>query len=275
MNFLNFAKVISVFSIMLVIIIGCSNSEKSNRSSSLLTEQKDTQQERSELFISAASSLQDAMAEIKMNFERNHAVKLTFNFGSSGKLAQQIEQGAPVDFFISANEYWMEQLRVSHLIEESTINIIAGNKLVLITEKESSIKTGSFEEIINLPIDQIAIGHPDSVPAGKYTKESLLYNGIWHALEDKFVFAQNVRQVLAYVETGNADVGFVYESDALRSDAVKVIAFSNPETHEPIVYQGALTTQTQLGQIGEEFMDYLLSTEVQTILEKHGFSPNE
>src|SRR5690625_3348119 len=268
---MKFVKIFSILSIMLV-ISGCSTDEKSNQGSFLLTEQKDTQQEKRELFISAASSLQDAMVEIKENFERNHAyaVKLTFNFGSSGKLAQQIEQGAPVDFFISANKFWMEELRVSQLVDEHTINNISSNKLVLITEKESTITIESFAEIINAPIAQIAIGHPESVPAGKYTKEALLYNGSWYDLEDKFIFAQNVRQVLAYVETVNADIGFVYKSDAYSSDDVKIIAFSNPETHEPIVYQGALTTQTTLSQIGEEFMEYLLSDEAQTILVKHG-----
>src|SRR5690625_4713323 len=246
-------------------LVGCSSDNTRNSDS---VEQED---ESVELFVSAAASMTDAMAELKTVYEANNNVQLTFNFAGSGKLAQQIQQGAPVDVFISANEHWIDQLITEHQIDENTVNKITSNKLVLITKNDSNLSLSSFEDITEHSVEQIAIGNPESVPAGEYTEKALSQIGMWDELRDKFVFTQNVRQVLTYVETGNADIGFVYESDALITDGVKILAFSNPDTHDSIIYRGAITTRTELKQAGIEFMEFLLSTESQAILENYGF----
>jgi len=265
---MKYTKKVIVF-IWIIFLIGCSVSDTTKSNTSPLVAQK--KGEKTELFISAAASLTDALEEIKAVYEKENSVKLILNFGGSGKLAQQIQQGAPVDFFLSANEYWMNQLIKDNFIEKGTVNDITGNKLVLIVKSDSKIELSSFENIVDYPFEQIAIGNPESVPAGKYTEEALKSIGIWDELEHKMVFAQNVRQVLTYVETGNTDIGFVYESDALSSEDVKILTFSDSVGHEPIIYQGALTAQTELNQAGMDFMEFLLSSEAQAILEKYGF----
>ena len=229
-------------------------------------------EQKDELIISAAASLTDAMDEVKEIFEKEHNVELTFNFGGSGKLAQQIQQGAPVDVFISANENWMDILIEEELIKADTREDITGNKLVLIVGKDSSIPYDSFEDLNGNDVDQIAIGNPESVPAGEYAEEILKNIGKWEELEERFVFAQDVRQVLTYVETGNADIGFVYASDAEMSELVKVIAESDPSMHDPIIYPGAITASSKNETAGNQFIQFLKSNEGQEILAKYGFT---
>src|SRR5699024_6783618 len=119
-------------------------------------------------------------------------VTLEFNFAGSGKLAQQIEQGAPVDVFISANDHWMKTLEEKELVDEKTTKTIAGNKLVLIAAEDTILSYDSFADISKEDVDQIAIGVPESVPAGEYAKAVLKQMDSWETLEDTFVFAKDV-----------------------------------------------------------------------------------
>lgn len=255
------------------LMVGCSVSDKKASNHDAESNQGDTSTS-SELFISAAASLTDAMEEVKEKYEQDHDINLTFNFAGSGKLSQQIQQGAPVDVFISANENWMDVLEEEELIAQETRSDITGNKLVLIVHNDSNLSYSSFKDIQKGDIDQIAIGNPESVPAGEYTQAVLEHLDYWNTLEGKFVFAKDVRQVLTYVESGNADIGFVYESDALTSDKVKVLAKANPEYHNPIIYPGAVTSDSKLREDGIEFLEFLRSEEGQRILKKYGFTNN-
>ncbi|HLR71743.1 MAG TPA: molybdate ABC transporter substrate-binding protein [Pseudogracilibacillus sp.] len=253
--------------IILIITLGCSSEDNSNDT----IETKD-KHEQVEIFVSAAASLTEAMEEIKKLYEAENEVELILNFGGSGKLAQQIQQGAPVDVFISANENWMDTLVQEELIKEDTRTDITGNKLVLITSKDSDIDYSSFEDIESNDVKQIAIGNPESVPAGEYTETVLKAIDQWDNLENQFVFAQDVRQVLTYVETGNSEIGFVYESDTMTSDGVKVLATADHTMHEKIVYPGAITVDSDYEEEGNQFLQFLLSETGQEILRKYGFS---
>ncbi|MFD2130707.1 molybdate ABC transporter substrate-binding protein [Pseudogracilibacillus auburnensis] len=266
---------------VIVFVVACSNDggeeeTTTNESEESATNESDegtkSEGEPAELFISAAASLTDAMDEIKPLYEEEHNVELTFNFAGSGKLAQQIQQGAPVDVFISANENWMDTLVEENLIKEDTRVDVTGNKLVLIVRKDSTIDYSSFEDIELDDVEQIAIGNPESVPAGEYTEAVLKAIDKWDELESKFVFAQDVRQVLTYVETGNAEIGFVYESDAISSDQVKILTESDPSMHDAIIYPGAVTADSEQEEKANQFIEFLLSDEGQEILGKYGFN---
>lgn len=224
------------------------------------------------LKVSAAISLTDALEEIKASYERDHNVSLSYNLAGSGTLAQQIQQGAPVDVFISANEQWMDVLEAEEVIKPNTRVQITGNNLVLIVNKNSSLSYKSFDEITPDHVRNIAIGNPESVPAGKYTKDALTTLGLWTSLQDILVYAKDVRQVLTYVELGNADIGFVYESDAISSDNITILATSETGQHDPIVYPGAIVENTKHTDDAKAFLKYLLSKEAQEILAKHGFT---
>lgn len=228
-----------------------------------------------ELTVSAAISLTDALNEIKDAYEEDNNVNITFNFGGSGTLTQQIRQGAPVDVFISADQEWMDQLEEENIIIPDTRENITGNSLVMIANEESAMDYDSFENINGDDIGQIAIGNPESVPAGKYTEQALKTIGLWEELEDKFILAKDVRQVLTYVESGNADIGFVYESDTLTSDSIQTIASADPNWHDPIIYPGAVVANTEYEEEATAFAAYLLSDEAQEILSKHGFEKQQ
>lgn len=251
----------------MLIIAGCAN-EKSSTAQPKTTK---VQGEKVEMTISAAISLTDALEEIKGVYESEHNVKLTYILGGSGKLAQQIQQGAPVDVFFSANQDWMDTLEKEDLIVNETRQDITGNKIVLITGKSSAINYKSIDEIAADDIEQIAIGNPESVPAGQYTEQLLQKLDKWSTLENKIVLAQDVRQVLTYVETGNVDIGFVYESDAITSKEIKVLATADSSLHDPIIYPAAVLKDTKHEQQASEFVKFMTTDKAQAILEKHGF----
>src|SRR5699024_10641774 len=131
----------------------------------------------------------------------------------------------------------------------------------MITQNDSDIHYESFDEIDVSELDQIAIGNLDSVPAGEYSKEVLDRLEKRDELENQFVYAKEVRQVLTYVESGNADIGFVYESDVLSSDNVKIITYADPEAHDEIIYPSAILSGSEVQKEGKEFLQYLISEE--------------
>jgi molybdate transport system substrate-binding protein len=242
---------------LLLIPTGCSNGESSGKV---------------ELMVSAAASLTDALQEMKAPFEAEHPnIALTFNFGSSGKLAQQVEQGAPSDVFISASEKDMDTLQDEGLIVDGTRVDFTANELVLITNKDKTLAVDSFKDIDSSTIGHFAIGAPESVPVGRYTKEVLDHLGLWEPLQNKMVLGSDVRQVLTHVEMGNADLGVVYSSDAKISDQVKVLAVADAEWHGPIVYPGAVVSETKKPEEAKAFLAFLTSDEGKEVLKKYGF----
>ncbi len=253
---------------VMLIPLGCSND---NPSSPETEKQPDPVQEV-ELMISAAASLTDALDEMKPLFESEHPdVSLKFNFGSSGKLAQMITQGAPADVFLSASEKDMNTLQDNNLIIEETRSHFTENELVLITNKENPVSLTSFEEIDAATVEHFSIGEPESVPVGRYTKEMLEHLGLWTSLQNNLVFGSDVRQVLTHVEMGNTEIGVVYASDAQISPKVKVIATADADWHEPIVYPGAVVSESLHVEEAKQFLTFLTGDEGKTILQKYGF----
>lgn len=265
-----FKNLLVSFALLLVLVLGaCSNDDKDKATAPDVEASKTTQPVP--LMISAAVSLTDALEEIRGIYEEEHNVKLTYNLEGSGSLAQKIQQGAPVDVFISASQDWMDTLEEESLIDESTREDITGNKLVLITGKDSDINITSIDDIQVDDITQLSIGNPESVPAGKYTEQVLQHLNLWEALESKIVIGKDVLQVLTYVETGNVDIGFVYESDALSSDEIKILAMAEDGTHDPVIYPGAVLKDTKHEKEAADFLTFMTSDVAQEILVKHGF----
>ncbi|MEN6326155.1 MAG: molybdate ABC transporter substrate-binding protein [Syntrophomonas sp.] len=223
-----------------------------------------------ELTISAAASLTDAMKKIQEQYTvENPNIKLTFNFGSSGSLQQQIEQGAPADVFISAATKQMKALQDKKLIiDDTNINLLK-NRVVLVVPK-SSDKIKGFDDLKNAK--NIAIGEPASVPAGQYAKDVLTSIKSWDSLKDKMVFAKDVRQVLAYVESGDAEAGVVYATDAKISDKVKVAALAEEWTHTPVVYPAAVVKSSKQADAAKAFLNYLSGDKAKAVFENYGFS---
>jgi len=226
--------------------------------------------EQVELTISAAASLQDSLEELQKNYEKEHAnIKITYNFGGSGALQQQILQGAPVDLFFSAAEDKFDGLVEKGLIDNKQGTDLLANELVLIVPKKNEKQIQSFEDLTKA--DKIAVGTPETVPAGKYGVETLKNMKLWEDLESKVVYTKDVRQVLTYSETENVDAGIVYKTDALVSDKVDVVATAKGDTHTPIIYPVGVIKDSKHVKEAEDFYNYLQSDEAMKVFKKYGF----
>ena len=269
-----FTFMITLF-FLLMFAVGCSNQQNTDQSSDTKeteTEAVTENKEKVELTISAAASLKDAMDVIQNTYQEEHPeVTLKFNFGGSGSLQQQISQGAPVDLFFSAAEDKFDVLvEQGNIAKEDGVDLL-GNSLVLVVPKdEQSIK--GFEDLAKEEINKISIGTPETVPAGKYAKESLEKTDLWKDVESKVVYAKDVRQVLSYVETGNVSAGIVYSTDALVSDKVNIVATADPETHTPIIYPVGIIKDSKNYEEAKEFYSYLQSDDALKVFQKYGFT---
>ena len=254
----------------------CSNSNTKDtaQSSDKEAEQsKSDNKENVELTISAAASLKDAMTEIQSTYEEEYPeATLKFNFGGSGSLQQQISQGAPVDLFFSAADDKFDLLvEEGSIAKEDGLDLL-GNELVLVVPKDSQSGITTFQDLAKAEVEQISIGTPESVPAGKYAKESLEKLDVWKDVETKVVYAKDVRQVLSYVETGNVSAGIVYKTDALVSDKVSIVASADPATHTPIIYPVGIIKDSEHYEAAKEFYSYLQSEDALKVFEEYGFT---
>lgn len=224
-----------------------------------------------ELTLSVAASLQDVMQAVQAIYQRSAAnVEIVDNFGASGSLSQQIMQGAPVDAFLSASPDWMDALDKAGLLVEGSRKDLLKNSLVLIVPKSDDWVTG-FENLENKKVKRIAMGEPESVPAGKYAKESLEKMNLFESLRAKLVLGKDVRQVLSYVETGSVEAGFVYVTDALTSDAVRVVATVPEEDHSPILYPVAAIKSSGQVEAALAFVDFLFTDAAAVVFRASGF----
>lgn len=224
------------------------------------------------LTLSVAASLQDVMAEIKPIYEQSQRrIYLNFNFGGSGSLEQQIENGAPVDVFFPAGPKPMDALAAKNLILRDTRRDLLRNEVVLIVPPDSS-GPKTFQDLLETRIKLIALGDPASVPAGDYGRQVLQALHLWDMVIPKLVFAKDVRQVLSYVETGNVDAGIVYETDARQSGKVRVAEIAPKGTHAPVVYPIAVVKDARNGVAARAFVQYLAGTNAAAIFKRHGFS---
>ena len=193
------------------------------------------------LIVSVAASLTDSILEIEAAYKQNQpGVDIRNNFGGSGSLAEQIEAGAPVDVFLSAAAKPMDDLDARGLIVAGSRHNLAGNMLVLVASHESKL-TG-FQGLSEPSVRTIALGDPASVPAGQYGQQTLTALHLFDDVKKKFVLAKDVRQVLAYVESGDADAGIVYATDVPLSTTVRIVAAAPEWTHDPVVYPAAAIT---------------------------------
>lgn len=223
------------------------------------------------LTVSIAASLQQAMVDVEAAYVREHgAVEFHNNLGSSGTLAREIEQGAPADVFVSAGEKPMDQIARAGLLQvDSRIDLLR-NSLVLIVP--AGARTQHLSQLADPGLRVIAIGDPASVPAGQYGKQALDALHLYDEVQAKLVFGKDVRQVLTYVETGNADAGLVYATDALESKSVRVVEGVPEALHDPIVYPAAVVKGSRDEGAARAFVAFLRSPESRAIFTRYGFT---
>lgn len=251
------ALMVGVISIGLV---GCGSAKEQTRNQTLT--------------ISAAASLTDCMEEMKMAFEKaNPNVKLQFNFGASGTLQKQIEQGAPADVFFSAGMKQMKALKDEGLMLEDTIREVVSNRLVLIVPASSNTRV-SFKGLNKELKGKLAIGEMESVPVGQYSIEVFNTLGVMDEIASNLVYAKDVREVLTWVETGNVEAGIVYETDAKTSKNVVICDTADESWHTPVTYPIGITKASQNENEARAFLEFLQSNEAKKILSSYGFTPS-
>ncbi|XTZ11607.1 MAG: molybdate ABC transporter substrate-binding protein [cyanobacterium endosymbiont of Rhopalodia inflata] len=223
------------------------------------------------LTISVASSVQDVMKDIRVLYHKeNPSVDINYNFGSSGSLQQQIEQGAPIDIFLSAAPKQMNVLQRKELLLTETRQDLLKNRVVLIVLKKKDNNI-TFESLNNADFKKVALGDPASVPAGQYGKEVLSFLKLYKKIYSKLVFGKNTRQILFYVETGNVDAGLIYKTDVKISKKVKIVDTAPENYHSPIIYPISVIKQSKHPEEAKKFTEFLFSEKVKDVFKNYGF----
>ncbi|NJD90874.1 MAG: molybdate ABC transporter substrate-binding protein [Geobacter sp.] len=222
-----------------------------------------------EINLSVAASLKEVFNELADSYAKTHpGVSFRKNYGASGALAKQIENGGPADIFVSANSEWLDYLNSRKLTDGASSAVLAYN--VLVFAGRPDLKITAIQEVVKL--DKIAIGSPKSVPAGEYAMAALKKAGIDRQLEKKLVMAKDVRECLLYAERGEVDGAFVYKTDAQQVAKAAKILFTVPQGYYPrVTYPMALTVAGAKNRDATAFYAVLKSAEAQAVLKKHGF----
>ena len=231
---------------------------------------------KTELLVSAAASLTDAFEQIGSAWDRadKGGSRVRYNFAASGVLEQQIRAGAPVDVFASAALKEMDELQAAGRINPKTRINFARNRLVLIVPAASALLIKEWKDISRPQVKRIALANPETVPSGRYGKETLVYRRLWVVLQPKLILAENVRQALTYASGGNVDAGIVFATDArTETKRVRVVAVALPgKDHAPIVYPAAVVQGAPNADTAWRFVRFLQGSESQAILRRLGFS---
>nr|WP_319401958.1 molybdate ABC transporter substrate-binding protein [uncultured Carboxylicivirga sp.] len=244
--------------ILLLFISGCSGSK--------------SKEKKDEVMVFAAASLTDVLAEVVELYQVEHQTKIKLNLASSGLLARQINQGGQADIFLSASKTWADYVDSLGVVKDGKRANIAQNELVLITPIASAFDNISINDstdfIAMLGKSRLSIGDPSHVPAGRYAKQSLDYFNVYDGLKDHLLPSKDVRSALMMVELGEAPLGIVYRTDAMKSGRVKIIGTFPNESHKPIVYVAEVCNSTRNAT---EFFNFLHSDELQPVWQKYGF----
>ena len=228
--------------------------------------------QKTEIMISAAASLKNCIQDLSaLYIEKNPQVTITANFGASGALQQQIEQGAPADIFFSAGIKQMNTLKEKGMMIDSSVKNILENKVVLITPK-STAALDSFEALAGASIKRIGVGEPKSVPVGQYTEQVFQSLGLTDMVAAKLILAKDVREVLSWVETGNVDAGVVYETDAKISKAVTICATAPEGSHKKVIYPIGVVKASKHAAEAQKFVDFLFSDAAKEVFARYGFT---
>jgi len=224
---------------------------------------------RAEIIVAAAADLAPAFEELGRQFEQETGTKVTFSFGSTGTLAKQIENGAPVDLFAAANISFVDQLEHEGLIAPETKALYARGRITIWTRADSSVKIERIEDLARAEVARIAIANPEHAPYGKAAREALDSAGIWKTVAPKLVFGENVRQAMQYAETGNADAAIIALSLSMRSEGRWTLI--PEELHNPLDQALAIIKGARRETEARRFAEFIKGEQGRATMRKYGF----
>lgn len=279
-------KIISLILVLFVVfsLSGCSSNEPAPEAPKAETpageieepaEPIELSEPETTILVAAAASLKNAMEKelIPMFTDKHPNIMVNATYDSSGKLQAQIEEGADVDVFFSAAMKQMNALNDKGMIVENSIVQLLENKIVLIVPKGSQVPMDKFEDIVNA--ETIAIGDPESVPAGQYAKEALENLGLWDQVSALSSFGTNVTEVLNWVAEGSADAGIVYATDAASNENTEVKAQAPEGSVSKVIYPVGIVKASEKQDAAKAFTDFLQSEEALEVFKSYGFTPNK
>jgi molybdate transport system substrate-binding protein len=250
------------FAIFLLLLTGCPGAAPKNAGDVQANAQR-------EVLVFAAASTTDAVDEIKRRFEQESGSSVRTSYAGSSTLAQQIFHGAGADVFISADAKWADYIEANSLAAGR--RELLGNRLVVIVPKDSTLDLRKPQDLAGEAVKHLAMGDPEAVPAGIYAKQALTKLGVWEAVKAKVVAAADVRQAMAYVETGAADAGIVYATDAAVGKSIKVAVPIDPQWTGSIRYSAVLLKHGDGNPAAQAFYRHLFSPAAAEVFQKHGF----
>lgn len=250
-----FSLAVAILAALLLVACGSGSASDSNSGGNLV--------------VAAAADLQFAFREIGPLFENETGAKVTFTFSSSGLLAQQIASGAPVDVYSSANVEYVEDLTQRGFIIADSVRVYAVGRLALVGSRKAGLNPQSLEDLRRPEVKRISIGNPQHAPYGVAAEQALRRAGLWDELQPKLVFAENIRQTLQYVQSGDAEMGLVALSLANVPEVSYIVI--DEEMHEPIRQAAGVVESTSNEALARAFLDFLRTPQAWAIMEKYGF----
>lgn len=224
-----------------------------------------------ELVVAAAADLTPAFNEIGALFEEQTGIRVVFNFGSTGQLAQQIERGAPFDLFYAANMSFIEALNDRGLVIADTMEIYAQGRIAIWTRPDSPLRPARVEDLRDPDYRRIAIANPEHAPYGQAAKEALERAGIWDAVQPRLVFGENVAQTLTLADTGNVDAAIVALSLSIQSNGNWTLIPAELHPDHPLLQMAAVVAGTQHEPEARRFIAFVNSAPGHAIMKKYGF----
>jgi molybdate transport system substrate-binding protein len=224
---------------------------------------------KAEIIVAAAADLAPVFEELGRQFEQETGTRVTFSFGSTGTLAKQIENGAPMDLFAAANVEFVDQLERQGLIVSETKALYARGRITIWTRADSVLKIERIEDLAGAEVARIAIANPEHAPYGRAAREALESAGIWKAVEPKLVFGENVRQTMQYAETGNADAAITALSLSVQSNGRWTLI--PEELHKPLDQALAVIKGARRGLEARRFAEFINSAQGRSTMGKYGF----
>lgn len=228
--------------------------------------------EEVELLVGAAMSLREVAVDLAEAFQSEEShITLTFTYASSGALQNQIEEGAPIDIFMSAAVAQMRNLEEAGLIHGSSRNVVT-NTVALIAPADSVLNIEGFADVALDEVGIVGLGDPEAMPIGRFAQEIFRNMGVEDEVYAKAVIASDVLQILTWVELGEVDAGVVFMTDAITSDDVRVIEVAAPDLHTPSINPVGIVDGTQHPEAAQSFVDFLFTDTARAIFGEHGFT---
>jgi len=220
--------------------------------------------------VAAAADLQKAFTEIAAAFKSRTGITVELQFGASGLLAKQIEQGAPFAMFAAANRSYVDQVIKAGTCDAATARSYARGQVVIWSSRKIEAPS-SITDLADPRFKKIAIANPATAPYGKAAKEALEKAGVWPQLQDRIVLGENVQATLVYAQKHEADVALVAHSLAMAAEGGTTVEI-DPALYTPLDQALVICGTGEEAQLAKQYAEYVLGQDGRVVMTRYGFA---